>query len=351
MKNQFNFPLFSWHLEISSKCALACPRCPRTGESNQHKFKVTELKLDFIQSLFSKDFLEKNVWRILLCGGQGDPIYNSQFLEIVSYFKKTKPDLSLRIVSNGSYKSKSWWKSLSSILNSYDAMVFSIDGWDQQSNELYRAKSDFDSIIDGLKEMTKSEAHIVWSTIAFKFNENHIEKIRGLAHSLGVDIFTLVKSSKFGAPWVEQDEVDRLQPAEEFISETSRYTRTYTRFSQKKIPSSDILNLVSNRQQEQQKIYKNLNFIPQCQIGDWSWYVDASAILYPCSWVSHPHDMSDKDGVRNLLLTQRNRFDLSRLTLEEVLNDSIWQDFFVGWKSGAPMFHECQLKCGNRLNL
>lgn len=349
MKNQFNFPLFSWHLEISSKCALACSRCPRTGESNKHKFKVTELKLDFIQSLFNKDFLGKNVRRILLCGGQGDPIYNSQFLEIVSYLKKTKPDLSLWIVTNGSHKNKSWWKNLSSILNSYDALSFSIDGWDQQSNEMYRKNSDFHSIVQGVQEMTKSAAYIRWSTIIFKFNVNELEKIRDLAKSLGADDFTLVKSTKFGAPWVNQGEEDTLKPGPEFISNSSLYEKTHTFFSKKSIARNDILRKISSREKEQATIYKNSNILPRCQIGGWSWYIDASAIIYPCSWVSHPYDMSDGDSLRNLLLTQKSRFDLSQRSLEDILNDSIWSELTRAWKEGSPIFGECQLKCGNKV--
>ena len=350
MQNNFNFPLFSWHLEISSKCALACSRCPRTGEANRNKFRVTELNLDFIKSLFTENFLEKNVRRILMCGGQGDPIYNSQFLEIVSYFKKVKPDLSIWIVTNGSHKNKSWWQSLSSILNSYDALCFSIDGWDQQSNEMYRKNSDFRSIVEGVQEMTKSAAFIRWSTIIFKFNVNELQKIRDLAKSLGVDDFTLVKSTKFGAPWVSQDEEDPLRPDPEFISNSSRYERSNAFLSKKTIARNDILRKISLREKEQAAVYKNSNILPRCQIGGWSWYVDASAILYPCSWVSHPYDMSNSDSMRDLLLTQRSRFDLSQRSLEDVLNDSIWHEVMSAWKYGSQVFGECQLKCGNKIN-
>lgn len=345
MQNRFNFPLFSWHLEVSSKCALACLRCPRTGEANKHKYKVTELKLDFIQFMFHRDFLEQQVRRILFCGGQGDPIYNSQFLEMVSYLKSTKPDLTLWIVTNGSYKNKSWWQQLASVLNEYDLVIFSVDGWDQQSNEQYRVNSNFFSIIEGIQEMVKSAASIHWSTILFKFNSDKIENIRELARSLGVDYFTLVKSTKFGVPWVKEGEVDPLEPETKFVSEFAYYTRQHTPLSQKPIKRNDIYDLVALRKKQQQEVYKNSNLLPQCQVGDWSWYVDASAILYPCSWLSHPYDMSEEERHRNLWLTQRDRFDLSQRSLDEVLNDSVWQELIAGWKGRAPSFRECSTKC------
>ena len=345
MQNRFNFPLFSWHLEVSSKCALACPRCPRTGEANQHKYKITELKLDFIQSLFTKEFLDQYVRRILFCGGQGDPTYNSQFLEMVRYLKSTKPNLALWIITNGSYKNKLWWQELATSLNSYDHVTFSVDGWDQQSNEQYRVNSNFSSIIDGVQEMVKSQASIHWSTILFKFNEDKIEKIRNLAESLNVDWFTLVKSTKFGAPWVKENEVDPLEPSPQSVSEVARYTRNQTRLSEKPSSRNEIYEMIALRQKQQQEIYKNSNILPQCQVGDWSWYVEASSVLYPCSWLSHPYDMAEEDRQRNLWLTQKDRFDLSQRSFEEILNDSVWQELIAGWKGQGSAFRECQKKC------
>ena len=30
MRNDFNWPLWHWHFELTSACTLKCPRCSRT---------------------------------------------------------------------------------------------------------------------------------------------------------------------------------------------------------------------------------------------------------------------------------------------------------------------------------
>ena len=40
----------------------------------------------------------------------------TDFLKIVEYLKATKPTLELYIVTNGSYKTTSWWQDLKMIL-------------------------------------------------------------------------------------------------------------------------------------------------------------------------------------------------------------------------------------------
>ena len=89
------------HIELSSKCTLKCPRCPRTElhpNSLNREISATEF-----QRAFTTDLL-KEIQEIMFCGDIGDPIYAQDFLPIVKYIKQTSPSLSLVIVTNGSYK-------------------------------------------------------------------------------------------------------------------------------------------------------------------------------------------------------------------------------------------------------
>ena len=101
------------------------------------------------------------------------------------------------IVTNGSYKTKKWWQELASILNERDHIHFSIDGWDQQSNNMYRINCDWESIMDGIDVLQNTSAYKTWATIAFKFNEQHIEKIKSIAKDKKFDAFQLTLSTKF----------------------------------------------------------------------------------------------------------------------------------------------------------
>ena len=111
------WPKWHWHIENSSICSLRCCRCPRS--EIPASLVQTSLGLDFFQRNFDSRMLEE-VKLISFCGDDGDPIYGKQFLEIVEYLKRSKPDLSLRIVTNGSYRPKQFWQRLGSALNSYD---------------------------------------------------------------------------------------------------------------------------------------------------------------------------------------------------------------------------------------
>lgn len=349
MKNNFNFPLFHWHLEISSKCSLACPRCPRTGPKNQFKYKATQLDLKTIQKVFSPEFIQQYMQRLLLCGGQGDPIYNTELIQIVEYFKFNNPKLKLDIVTNGSYKKRSWWKDLASKLNENDDVVFSVDGWDQNSNQLYRVNSDYASILEGIAEMVQGLASIHWSTIVFKFNQDKITEIKSLAKSLGVHKFHLVYSTKFDGPWLNESGVDPLKPDSEFVSQLKQYQKNIETLNYKKEFTSSIKALVEKQTTSLRGETNHLSLFPRCMTGIRGLYVDASGILHPCSWISHPYDQHFPVAKDNFFVQYKDQINLKEHPLIDVINNPNWEKFFSTWKSTKSSYSECLEKCGQRI--
>ena len=145
-KNQLS--LIHWHIELSSICTLKCPRCPRAEipESLLNR----QLTLDFFKKQIKEDII-KQIKRITFCGNDGDPIYCNDFIPIIKWIKEINPIISLVIITNGSYKTKDWWKEVALTLNNYDEIHWSLDGWNQESNSQYRVNSDWNSIIKGIK--------------------------------------------------------------------------------------------------------------------------------------------------------------------------------------------------------
>jgi len=135
-----------WHIEISSKCTLRCPRCAR--QEVPDTLINTELDLEFFKRNFTPEFILSNVEKITFCGDDGDPIYAHDLIPVIKYLKSVK-DIEIVIVTNGSYKKEDWWTSLGSTLTAKDSVHFSVDGFDNISNNLYRINSDYDSIIQG----------------------------------------------------------------------------------------------------------------------------------------------------------------------------------------------------------
>ena len=64
------------------------------------------------------------------------------------------------IITNGSHKLPEWWSRLGNVLNSNDEINWSIDGWDQVSNEKYRINSNWQSIEDGIRSFTTANSSI-----------------------------------------------------------------------------------------------------------------------------------------------------------------------------------------------
>lgn len=350
MQNKFEFQFYHWHFEISGKCTLQCPRCPRI-EANPVPWINKELSLSFFKNLLPPDFLKTEVKRITLCGDIGDPIYASEFLEIIEYLKITKPDLHIFIITNGSYRKVSWWEKLATLLNVYDTVNFSVDGYDHDTNNLYRVNSNFSSIISGMSILCKqSECHVNWATIVFSFNQDNLSDIKNLAKEIGCDGFQLTYSTKFGKKYKNYGaEDDRLQPRDEFISKTHRYERYFEKLSDRDLKNTEYLEHNKN-QYIKIKTQYNKFIRPMCSIGNRGLYVSADGVLHPCSWVSFPYVSlaTDRKTIKfenSFNQLYRDKLNLHQRSLVEIINDSIWEKLYTSFNDRDRAWVECEQKC------
>lgn len=321
--------LATWHfhIEISSKCTLACPRCAR--QEVPDSLVNTELNLEFFQRNFTPEFINSNVKKITFCGDDGDPIYAHDLIPVIKYIKDINSAVEIVIVTNGSHKKPEWWRDLGNVLTGIDSVHFSIDGYDHASNDLYRKNSNWDSIILGLRVLRNhSNVQIVWAAIAFSFNEDIIENTKLYAKQLGVDRFQLTRSTKFAKVYPVYGPNDRLQPSDKFISSTERFERELTDFTFRSNPVPTINYSLYNNVRDN-KLIK-----PLCSVGNKGLYISAQGLLYPCCWVANRY--SHNSEWQELA----HRFDLNRRNLEECLADQFWNSEFQSYK-----WRECQTKC------
>lgn len=322
--------LATWHfhIEISSKCTLRCPRCAR--QEVPDSLINTELDLKFFKRNFTPEFILEHVEKITFCGDDGDPIYAHDLIPVIRYIKSIKP-VEVVIVTNGSHKKPSWWQKLGTVLSDYDAVHFSVDGYDNDSNNLYRVNSDFDSIVIGIKALRDNgNCRLVWAAIAFKFNEDRIDHMKNLAVSLSMDAFQLTKSTKFGTIYPGYGTDDPLEPSRKFVSISHRFERDVV------VLSSRGLDPHTNKKNIQ--LYKSVqevnNVKPLCEIGNKGLYIDAQGRLFPCCWVANRYSHNSE------WKAIATKFDLNRRTLVDVVTDDFWATTFktFGWQ-------ECQTKC------
>lgn len=358
MENKYGFQFYHWHLEPSSRCSLRCPRCPREEMGGDIPWTNKDISFELFQKVFSEDMLKNHVQRITMCGDVGDPIYCKDYLKICRYIKETNPNIHIFTITNGSYKKREWWEEFGQILNDRDTVSFSIDGYDDASNNLYRINSNWESIMVGVETLTAMKrAHVMWATIVFAFNQDKLDVIESIARERGCDSLQITKSIKFGSRFnaynTEQDH-DSLEPRPEFVSQSGRYERYSVQLSDRNLDNSRYLETNTVYWKGITDKYNDDYVIPLCLIGNRGLYLNADGQLYPCSWVSAPHHgrQSPITGKTlkledSLFRKYEDRFDLKTRTLEEVINDPIWEKLFDSFHHKEDAFIECEEKCNN----
>ena len=323
--------LATWHfhIEVSSKCTLACPRCAR--QEVPDGLINTELDLDFFKRNFTPGFVLSNVEKITFCGDDGDPIYAHDLISIIQYLKSIRP-VEIVIVTNGSHKKLAWWVQLGQTLDEKDSVHFSIDGYDNSSNNLYRVNSDYDSIIAGVQALRSASAClIIWAAIAFKFNETHLGRMQELAKNLGVDRFQLTRSTKFGSVYPSYGKYDPLQPSKNFISSTHRFERVITNLTDHSAAPISLTNIKLFHETQSTN-----GITPLCKIGNKGLYIDARGRLFPCCWVANRYSHNQE------WQHQAENFNLYNNTLEHVLTDTFWTRELETYQ-----WQECRTKCAS----
>ncbi len=177
---------------------------------------------------------------------------------------------------------------------------------------------------------TRKGADLQSAAIAFKFNENHIERMKQFAKALGLDRFQLTKSTKFGSVYPSYGVDDPLQPSVKYISSSHRFEREATAFTTR---GADETVSQTNIQLFNQTSSRN-GVIPLCEIGNKGLYIDARGRLFPCCWVANRYNHnSDWQQLAN-------NFDLHKQTLTNTLADPFWAEEFQTFR-----WQECKTKC------
>ena len=324
--------LATWHfhIEISSKCTLRCPRCAR--QEVPDSLINTELDLAFFKRNFTEDFVLKHVEKITFCGDDGDPIYAHDLVDVIRYIKSIKL-VEIVIVTNGSHKKTDWWTELGSVLTAQDTVHFSIDGYDNASNNLYRVNSDFVSITQGIETLRSvSACRLIWAAIAFRFNEDQLSYMQSLARKLGMDVFQLTRSTKFGSVYPSYGVDDPLEPSAKHVSTSHRFERDTvtlsTRTFDRTVSATNI------------KLYQSVQEAngvkPLCEIGNKGLYIDAQGRLFPCCWVANRYGHNSEWEVI------ATKFDLNYRDLSDAVADKFWDTTLRRF-----VWQECQTKCNS----
>ena len=342
------FDIKELHFEVSTKCVLKCPRCPRTElKDDLHPSLNLDYTLDEFKTIFPAEVLQE-INTILFCGDKGDPIYAREFVEIVEYIKSTKPKLGVSIVTNGSYKDANWWTRLGTALNDHDRVTFSVDGYDNKTNNLYRVNSDWDSIILGVKTLSSTKEFeqrclIRWSSIKFAFNMLFQESIKTIATDAGADEIQFVTSTKFGSidqRYLNDNGIDELDP-NEYNSATNLqvYKKRTTGITGKRQKGVNHVREIRTDSGAEQVWHLPGSCWQHCQ-GTYKTqmpFISGTGLLYPCAWF-------DSGYIKNSFVEKhRDRMNVRTRPILDIINDPMWEELSTSWEI-APL-EICRLKC------
>ena len=322
-----------WHIEPSSISNLKCPRCPRAEVPES--LLNQQLTLEFFQNQSGADVI-KQIRKITFCGNDGDPIYCKELMEICMWIKTVNPEIHLVIITNGSYKTAEWWRSLGRVLDHRDEINWSIDGWDQASNEQYRVNSNWESIMSGIQAFcsVNQDTYRVWAAIAFRFNQDQLDDMAAIAGSIGMDLFQLTKSTKFGSHYPDAYGInDPLCPdSNKLVSSSHRFEREIHDITQRSRPGSLLKEIFWARAQD---LDKNKQYSGICMIGNKGVFLNSQGEFYPCCWTANRY--SHNQSWHELA---QDRFNLWKHTFQDIITDPFWTGDFLGFDS-----LECRTKC------
>ena len=180
--------------ESSLACALKCPQCSnliqiktRTGSRHFSPESMSDLLHD----------LKKNEYQIrsIEYCGQGEPLNNPRFPELLATARRIFPSTLQRVITNGNHD---YSKTMGTEF--VEEILVAIDGAYQESYEKYRVKGDiskaFQFMKDAIKFQKPNGGLVVWKYVLFETNDSDEELLEAqrLADQFGVSRLWFVHS-------------------------------------------------------------------------------------------------------------------------------------------------------------
>ncbi|MCL2328843.1 MAG: radical SAM protein [Bacteroidetes bacterium] len=181
-------------IEPTNMCNLSCPECP-TGNKQSTVVKGA-ISLKTIETLLPH--IAPRTWFVNLYF-QGEPFLNHHLTEIVAHISRYK--MMTSISTNAHFITPGIAQQL--VQAKLTKLIVSLDGYDQQSYELYRRSGNFEKVLQALdyvheaKQQQKSHFPIVeLQCLLFKHTQNHKQQIREIGKQHHADIVAF-KTAQF----------------------------------------------------------------------------------------------------------------------------------------------------------
>lgn len=175
----------SYSIEPTNLCNLKCPECPSgLGTLTRPKGLMNiDLFKEIIDEISDTGFYVQLYF-------QGEPYLNKHLPEMINYSKRKR--IYVSVSTNGSFISE---KNIDTIMSSVpDKLIFSIDGLDEETYQVYRKGGTFKQADEGLRllidrkrKLKKKKPFVELQFIVMKHNEHQIDGLFEYGNALKVD--------------------------------------------------------------------------------------------------------------------------------------------------------------------
>tara|TARA_B110000037_G_scaffold32920_1_gene39711 strand:+ start:122 stop:1171 length:1050 start_codon:yes stop_codon:yes gene_type:complete len=321
-----------FELELTSKCTIRCPKCPRTFQQDtKHLWdngNIDHIKLiKFLQESGATDFR--------LTGAYGDALYHPHLVDTIRAIKEMGATFIFN--TNGSYRKEEDWEEIANVMTENDLVEFSIDGTPDNFTE-YRVNGDWKSIEIGMQTLQKHNANMRWKYIIFKYNESYedMKTAYTCANRLGVRQFVLVHTHRAIPSQLANKEeflenLDRLElyVNVNFNSEDSPVLMISVTPRTNAIKSSEIVKTTVKRQPaptiKKDPIFTK-DIFPQCiNIENYTNFVSSDGLFLPCCFMRVDKIASFKEaGINEEDIKGLN---IENNTLDEIIKGTAFNKF------------------------
>ena len=191
------------HLEISSECNAACPKCPRNlcGYPHNDGYVEHSMTLAEAQRIFPVSFVSQ-LNRITINGNFGDIVMNPDAIDIVEYFKQHIHSNGIVSVStNGGAKDRAFWRRLAEL---GVQVHFCIDGL-EDTHSIYRRNTLYSTVIRNAESFISAGGHAIWKMIDFEHNRHQQDQARAIATEMGFRKFELIDHGRNQGPIYDKE--------------------------------------------------------------------------------------------------------------------------------------------------
>lgn len=310
-------------VDITSYCNSHCGTCQRFVSQNDDTLhpglELYHMPMTTWQKLI-KDAADFGIKQIDLNGNWGDACMHPDLLKMVEIVIEN--NMSCFVSTNGSLRTKVFWKKLAQILQTHGEVTFCVDGL-KDTHSIYRKKTSFTKIIKNCEEFNIHGGVSRIITTAFNHNLHQLDELEKIAKDIGCSTFQVRKSHTKREYVTNGQKVSVSQVTPEHIRQVIFKDLDNVNFGK----PSKVLNTICPWYNDR-----------DVQIDPWG-------TLYTCCFASETRYGFDRDrldfpGYENYFDKSNN---VNNKTLKEIFSSDFFQNIEPKIKNGS--WHICYDNC------